>query len=903
MPQDRLAETLQFIRTHRVALAPGHPDGYGGELINKVPCVPNPAKTASDDPDIIKSWLFSDENRTMFLPCGSRNNILVVDCDNKDGIDGHAQFLEYCKRHNIVPSPIYQDSPSGGRHYFYRYDPRCYGNRTKITLDNQKVNIDIKSEGGLIRVDPRNKNYRMTGCLTDVPTLPECLVEEIKANPPDPYGCDDTDARNVHEYLQNVNELLEAACLEIARAGTGERNDTVNRISYLVGRELAAGNPTEWETAKERLLTAAIGTGLNQQESLATINGAFNKGVERGGFRANERVPRFMRSLKFVRENMVEEDGIFRRLPDTPVHLLGKNAMDVIKVVSKNRKVPVEMTMGLLLGLVSVCIGNACNVRYDRNWKEYANLFLLFVGESGIGKSLAYAIIFESLLERQGDLKDRFAEERQEYETKLAEWRKAKKGQEVPKPIPPRNIQYVLNDSTIEGAIELLRDNPRGVSWYIDEGRKFFSRLDRYTNNSGDGRSKLLSGWDTQPLSVMRKTHNNESQEIYIKKGTFSLISGIQPSFVPEFISNEDAEQGLTQRFLFIRAQEKQPPTYPLDEIPEEIDMRLRLVTNKLLRLADLGEARARLRRENNATAFIEGFSEEENQWPTEFFLDKESKLRMDQDMTRKARTTFGTEKYSYAKKSNRQTLRLALILHLISWAASDNDALTPNIGYETLQSAIKLIGWFSQHLDRILSLMPQQTKGKKVDNGTLNEIAMVILEHREEIENSGNRFIPNAIWKKWLFDKGLCLSNKSMRYMLDELHSVSHHTSGSRGRVFTLDCLNYCEKLCEEQDDMFSDEKDEQFDPASEARKRIEAEKTRERKTRKAPKPEDVKPPKPEPVVDEPPFPAETAPVMPEEKTDAPPFGDIPAELLETADAETAESADPANIEPHKRE
>ena len=81
-----------------------------------------------------------------------------------------------------------------------------------------------------------------------------------------------------------VEAALERACGEAASAGDHDRNNTLNAVAYSLGR-LIGGGLLGYEQAHDRLLDAALSSGLERTRALATLKSGLRAGV------ASPRVP------------------------------------------------------------------------------------------------------------------------------------------------------------------------------------------------------------------------------------------------------------------------------------------------------------------------------------------------------------------------------------------------------------------------------------------------------------------------------------------------------------------------------------------------------------------------------------------------------------------------------------
>jgi hypothetical protein len=111
----------------------------------------------------------------------------------------------------------------------------------------------------------------------------------------------------------------------------------------------------------------------------------------------------------------------------------------------------------------------------------------------------------------------------------------------------PLNRGKILNDTTIEAAQELLRDNPEGVLCEQDELSGWFGNMDRYSGKGGGDRAFWLQAFNGGSYSVRRVGRGI----LQTKNLSISLLGGIQPDKMREVVSAA-SDDGLIQRLLVI---------------------------------------------------------------------------------------------------------------------------------------------------------------------------------------------------------------------------------------------------------------------------------------------------------------------------------------------------------------
>jgi len=120
---------------------------------------------------------------------------------------------------------------------------------------------------------------------------------------------------------------------------------------------------------------------------------------------------------------------------------------------------------------------------------------------------------------------------------------RAKKDPASETPTKPEPQYLYLVDTTQEGLIKTLADNPRGGCLVSDEITSWLGSHDKYTGKGND-RPFYLSLWSSTAYSSNRKGGGNLSVELPV----LSVIGGLTPSSLPKLHGGQ--EDGFLSRFL-----------------------------------------------------------------------------------------------------------------------------------------------------------------------------------------------------------------------------------------------------------------------------------------------------------------------------------------------------------------
>ncbi len=144
---------------------------------NKGPLLTNWQKLDLDNSyTVMKDWLQRfNNNLNIGIVCGKKSGVFVLDIDVKD--DG-LKTWETLIKDNGEPNTLYQTTPSGGRHYFFKYHKK-YDDLVGTTK-LRGVGIDIRTNGNQVVCEPSsytNGKYKMHGMI--IADMPEWLYKWI----------------------------------------------------------------------------------------------------------------------------------------------------------------------------------------------------------------------------------------------------------------------------------------------------------------------------------------------------------------------------------------------------------------------------------------------------------------------------------------------------------------------------------------------------------------------------------------------------------------------------------------------------------------------------------------------------------------------------------------------------
>ncbi len=252
-----------------------------------------------------------------------------------------------------------------------------------------------------------------------------------------------------------------------------------------------------------------------------------------------------------------------------PIGVFPKSLRQIVEEVSHDRQFPLDYLAAAILWVMSVLVG-ACAYLKTTIGQTYANIYLMLIGAQGANKSapLAWATEHLHFLDHQS-LED--------YERQMAEYEAAiARGEHAEKPTARR---YLVNASTPEAIVKLLRENPRGIGQCVDELVKAFNDMGRYSKKSDEELIMMLYNGNT--MTVDRAT---KQDVLHVHRPYFCLAGTIQPQTFNRLFNNDRFENGLLARFVEVVHYENNALLWNFDEdLPSDAEERYNYFIDKML--------------------------------------------------------------------------------------------------------------------------------------------------------------------------------------------------------------------------------------------------------------------------------------------------------------------------------
>lgn len=346
-----------------------------------------------------------------------------------------------------------------------------------------------------------------------------------------------------------------------------------------------------------------------------------------------------------------------------------------------------------LVSGVASAIGNTRRVALTRSWIEPAIIWTTIVGESGTAKSPAMDLALGPVRRRQHRAMKEHAEAMELHDAAMAEWKASqKKRPSDPSSAPVRPVcrRTWTDDVTTEKLADLLGENPRGLLVARDELAGWMGGFDRYSTGKGADVAKWLEVFGGRALIIDRKG----SGTTYVPRAAVSVTGGIQPGALRRHLSLAHVENGLAARLLFAM-----PPRTPKQwtdaEVSEATENALALVFDRLYSL--------------------EPDHRDGDDEPRLLHLSPEAKQAFKvfvNEHGREQAERVGAEAAAWSKLEG-YAARLALVVHLIRWAAGE--AVDPDtIDVDSVRAAVAMVRWFAREAERVYALLDGDAEDDK---------------------------------------------------------------------------------------------------------------------------------------------------------------------------------------------
>ncbi|QDT50425.1 hypothetical protein Pan258_44840 [Symmachiella dynata] len=395
--------------------------------------------------------------------------------------------------------------------------------------------------------------------------------------------------------------------------------------------------------------------------------------------------------------------------------------VDVLPEVIREYVVCVARSIGcdpsfVVLPAITVCagvIGNTRRLRVKRSWFVPPILWTVLVGDSGTQKSPPLRAVFKPLKERQQDQIQQhcakmatFKDDQANFKRELKSFEKSGEGARPTEPERPVCERCLVSDTTIEGLVPILQENPRGVVLHRDELVGWFGGFDRYSKagQASADAAHWLSIYNAESLIVDRKT--GEPRMLSVPNAAVSVCGGIQPSILTRALGEEHRENGLAARLLMTYPP-RRAKRWTDDDVPMEQEQAFADVVE---RLAGLQPDLDRHGDESPGLVFLTD--------------DARSAFINYYNATGDEQSGMTGDLAAAWSKLEEVAARLALVFHCIRGVMTD-DVDPRECDAESMAAGIAVAEWFKAETERIQTLLSESER-----EGELRSLAEWIRLH-----------------------------------------------------------------------------------------------------------------------------------------------------------------------------
>lgn len=236
-----------------------------------------------------------------------------------------------------------------------------------------------------------------------------------------------------------------------------------------------------------------------------------------------------------------------------------------------------EYVAGFMLGALATAIGNTCYLYARDGYNVKPIIYLAVVAPAGGSKSPAMRMAFNYLRNEDNNSYITHKSRLAAYNEELSEYEKDKKKKD--RPHKPHLQQILFDDATIEMAINILENNPKGCCLLNDELLGFIKRMGQYKNGGGDEVQKWLSMWDGSDVLLQRISKD----EVKINNYTCNVIGGIQPGVLDQLSKGENQYNGFYHRFLFVYPEALPKASFSNIEVSEQLKQQVKDVFDSVM--------------------------------------------------------------------------------------------------------------------------------------------------------------------------------------------------------------------------------------------------------------------------------------------------------------------------------
>lgn len=682
------------------------PQGKNCDAPGKHPRIKNGCKMATDNKNQVEQWWKTWPKANIGIATGKISDLVVLDIDKDKG--GFASLKTLKAQHGEFPVTTLIQSGGGGLHYFFKSPKAVVKNRVGLL-----PGIDFRGDGGYVISAPSNHKsggtYEVIN-LAPPALLPDFLLELVTGGGPSALKGENKNG-NHHEKLKVGEDIYE-----------GARDDKLFRF----------GCSLRWHGFKDDDIYATLVT-YDQKHCKPPLG--------------NTSIEKIMGSILTYEKSLNHPTPLpngTKMAPKLNSNLIPKPLAEWIIDVAETMNRPLEMITVPALAGFSGLIGRRAVIhpkKYDSRFEVAANVWGAIIAEPGQMKTPAINEGLSPIRAIENDLAEKFNAEFKEHQNKelffdiqieelekqLRE--KIKKGDpsvdEIKeKMIPlchekkntPVKQRLTYNESTPQALIELLRENPNGLTLTKDELTGFLYGLDQKGRETE--RPFYLEAWNGNSAYHGRTISRGTAE---IDCVCISMIGGIQPHRLKEYFSKVmnalTADDGFLSRFQLMVAPEFNGPYKHIDRPQNE-----KAKTSVLNCFRNLHGKRAEELflplQKNIRGSSIFHFDSKAQTTFDKWFTDLQNRL---------ATGGFDSPAFEAHLSKYRSLMpKLALLFHLLDLGAGSTKSL--EVSFEATELSIQWCSYLLEHAEKVYaetshpSLAAARNLLERIKNGDVSD-------------------------------------------------------------------------------------------------------------------------------------------------------------------------------------
>jgi len=418
------------------------------------------------------------------------------------------------------------------------------------------------------------------------------------------------------------------------------------------------------------------------------------------------------------------------------------------------------MAVNSLLGALSLCTQGLVNVSRDSQLTSISSLFLLLIAESGERKSACDVLLTKHLKELDIERFKADCEEKKKYQREYKKWqvemdgtlnalkRASEKGLPedgindrindlyLQEPIPPRGTTFLLEDTTPEGLVKVMKRGHPSQGIFSSEAGIVFGSHGMNSESLTRNLATLNKFWDGDSIRITRQ---DSDKDTLLSDRRLTLSLAIQASTVRAFF---DGSKGLARgtgfgaRFLIAWPKSTQgfrpykEPTHNTPHLAAFKRRTLELINTPLTMDYETGDIQA-----HNLILS----SKAKSAW-TKFFNDTEQELRTGGELTNIKDVT---------SKAGDNATRIAALFHVYEYG------ITGAITEDHMTRACHLMFWYLLESRRFFG---EIALPKEISNATLLDAWLIDYCKDNQLARISTmlarQLCPNAIRSKAIYEE-----------------------------------------------------------------------------------------------------------------------------------------------------